>query len=132
MSRYREKFMDPEGKKYGLPTYPWRCAPEGQLTRDQLGALRLRPAGQSPCGQIMWAAGRDPLTRKQRIRTALLYRLELAKPKQPMTPAMWRRYEAMMLPRRTCKDCKTVYPYDLSVKWGRICWPCLDAAGVQV
>ena len=22
-------FYDPDGERYGLPTYPWRCAPEG-------------------------------------------------------------------------------------------------------
>jgi hypothetical protein len=80
----------------------------------------------------MWAAGRDPRTRRQRVRTALLYRLELAQPIREMTPAMWRRHDAMMLPRRTCRSCGEVFDFDLSVKYGRTCWPCLEAEGVLV
>lgn len=132
MSRYREKFMDPEGKRFGLPTYPWRCAPEGQLTRRQLRARRLRPAGQHPCGQIMWQGRRDPRTGEPRLRFALLYRLELAKPIRPMTPGRQRTQTAMMRVRRTCRSCGNVFNFDLSVKYNRTCWPCLEAEGVLV
>jgi len=43
-------FYDPDGSRYGLPTYPYRCAPDGLLTRRQLRASGLRPAatGLSP------------------------------------------------------------------------------------
>jgi hypothetical protein len=130
MSRYREKFMDPEGKRFGLPTYPWHCAPEGLLTRRQLRDRDLSPVKQHPCGQILWPAGRDRLTGEPRVRVAYLYRLDLARPVREMTPGMWRRYEAMMLPRRTCRSCGEVFDFDLSRKYNRTCWPCLVAEGV--
>lgn len=125
--------MDPEGRKHGLPTYPWRCAPEGMVTRRQLRQRGLRPAGQNPCGQIMWpGGGRDPRTGELRVRFALLYRLDLAQPVREMTPGRWRTHTAMMRVRRTCRSCGDVFNFDLSRKYNRTCWPCLEAEGVQV
>lgn len=127
MSRYRQKFMDPEGKRHGgMPTYPWRCAPDGLVTRRQLRALGLRPAGQQPCGQVLWARGRKSPG------AAYLYRVDLAAPVREMTEGRRRTHDAMMLVRRTCRTCKEVFPFDLSRKYGRVCWPCLDAEGVAL
>jgi hypothetical protein len=38
--------FDPEGERFGIPTYPWRYAPEGLATRRQLRSQGLRPGGQ--------------------------------------------------------------------------------------
>jgi hypothetical protein len=132
VSRYREKYMDPDGQRFGLPTYPWRCAPEGMVTRRQLRARGLRPAGQSPCGQVLWPHGRDRRTGERRVGVAYLYRVDLARPVQPMTAGRWRTHTAMMLVRRTCRSCGGVFNFDLSRKYDRTCWPCLEAEGVLV
>lgn len=44
---------DPTGAIYGLPSYPWRLAPEGLATRRQLRARGLRPGGQEAVAQVM-------------------------------------------------------------------------------
>ena len=61
------EFYDPDGQRYGLPTYPWRFAPDGLLTLRQLRAKGLRPGGQAVVAQILWRH------HKQR-RVAYLYR----------------------------------------------------------
>ena len=128
MSRYRERFMDPEGRRHGgTPTYPWRCAPAGMVTRRQLRRLGLRPAGQQPCGQVLWARGRGRTPGR-----ALLYRIDLARPVRPMDAARWRTHQAMMRARRTCRNCSAVFAWDLSRKFGRVCLDCLEIAGVTV
>lgn len=35
--------FDPTGARYGIPTFPWRYAPDGYATRRQLRARGLRP-----------------------------------------------------------------------------------------
>jgi hypothetical protein len=42
----RAAFFDPTGDRYGIPTYPWKYAPDGYATRRGLRALGLRPGGQ--------------------------------------------------------------------------------------
>lgn len=37
---------DPTGSVHGIPTFPWRFAPDGYATRRQLRARGLRPGGQ--------------------------------------------------------------------------------------
>ena len=37
------EFYDPDGLRFGMPTYPYRSAPAGWLTRRQLRAKDLRP-----------------------------------------------------------------------------------------
>ena len=48
------KFYDPTGARYGLPTYPYSCAPDGLATIRQLRAAGLRPGGHDPVAQILW------------------------------------------------------------------------------
>src|SRR5215469_3696148 len=48
------EFYDPNGTRYGLPTYPYRFAPDGLLTIRQLRARGLRPGGQDIAAQIVW------------------------------------------------------------------------------
>ena len=40
-------FYDPEGKRFGLPTFPYGCAPAGLFTGRQLRARNLRPGVES-------------------------------------------------------------------------------------
>ena len=68
-------FYDPDGSRYGLPTYPYHWAPAGLLTLRQLRAKGLRPGGQDITAQILWRH------RRQR-RVAYLYREALALPKR--------------------------------------------------
>lgn len=44
MSRVRLACWDPDGTRYGIPAYPWQCAPAGLATRRQLAARRLGKA----------------------------------------------------------------------------------------
>jgi hypothetical protein len=45
------EFYDPDGRRYGLPTYPYHWAPKGLLTVRQLRAQGLRPGGQQPAAR---------------------------------------------------------------------------------
>jgi hypothetical protein len=95
-------FYDPTGARYGLPTYPYRFAPPGLLTRRQLRATGRRPGRQPIAAQILWRRGR---------RVAYLYREELARPKHPATPAQLAALDRAMTARRTCPTCRQVKPY---------------------
>ena len=109
---------DPTGERHGIPTFPWKWAPEGLATRRQLRALGLRPGGQEPAAQVMRLRRRtrDPLI-------AFLYRIDRAKPVRPMTPAKWAALEAAMRARRTCPDCGRVADYCIPTSIG-MCNPC--------
>ena len=72
------QFYDPDGRRYGIPTYPFHWAPKHLYTARQLRAQGLRPGGQSPTAQILWRRG---------LRVAYLYRADLALPKRQATPA---------------------------------------------
>jgi hypothetical protein len=59
-------FYDPDGETYGLPTYPWRWAPDGLLTIRQLRGSPPRGPGAAQqasrrhgmsryCGQPWWS-----------------------------------------------------------------------------
>ncbi|MFI1046804.1 RRQRL motif-containing zinc-binding protein [Streptomyces griseoruber] len=110
------RFWDPDGAKYGIPTYPLRMAPEGLATRRQLRARGLRPGGQDPVAQLMWRYPRG-------IAHACLYRIDRAKPVRPMTAGRWRAHEAMMRPRRTCDACRRDVGYVVRTSTG-LCAPC--------
>ena len=82
------EFYDPDGRRYGIPTYPYHWAPKNLLTRRQLRALGLRPGGQPPIAQILWRRG---------LRVAYLYRADLVPcpsgrpppPSSPPWPGPW-------------------------------------------
>ena len=61
-----------------LPVFRWRQAGPGLATRRQLREMGLRPGGQEPVARIECRGGR---------RFAWLYRIDLARPKFPMTLA---------------------------------------------
>ncbi|WP_063730159.1 RRQRL motif-containing zinc-binding protein [Streptomyces sp. RTd22] len=113
------KCFDPTGTTWGVPTYPWRLAPDGLATRRQLRARGLRPGGQPIAAQLMRRARR----RKSGALVAYLYRVDLAKPVRPMTPAKWRAHDAMMRARRTCPQCHADAGYCIPTSLG-VCVTC--------
>jgi len=96
------RFYDPTGARYGLPTYPYRLAPPGLLTRRQLRAAGLSPGRQPIAAQILWRRGQ---------RVAYLYRADLARTKRAATPAQLAALGRAVAARRTCPTCEQVKPY---------------------
>ena len=115
----RIEFYDPTGEHYGLPTYPWRWAPDGLLTARQLRARGLRPGGQDVCAQILWR-------HKKNRRVAYLYDEAAAKPKRTATPAQLAAIDKALRARRTCSTCGHEKPYYIPHSIGE----CLDCAGL--
>ncbi|WP_418959130.1 RRQRL motif-containing zinc-binding protein [Streptomyces tritici] len=113
------KCFDPTGAQFGIPTYPWRYAPEGFATRRQLRALGLRPGGQPVAAQVM----RRSRGRKSGVLVGYLYRVDLAKPVRPMTSRKWGALALAMLARRTCPACRITYSYCIPTSLG-MCVPC--------
>ncbi|PNE41610.1 RRQRL motif-containing zinc-binding protein [Streptomyces noursei] len=113
------RFWDPDGARYGIPTYPYRLAPDGLATRRQLRARGLRPGGQPVAAQILWRS------RRRGIRAAYLYRLDLARPVRPMTPARWAAVGKALAARRRCPTCRRDVGYTLPASLG-ICLTCAD------
>ena len=110
------EFYDPDGSRYGLPTYPYHWAPKDLLTIRQLRARGLRPGGQQPAAQILWRRGK---------RVAYLYLASMAKPKRIATPAQLVAIAAALRARRTCRACGQVKAYCIPRSRGA----CNDCAG---
>lgn len=104
MSRIRAAYFDPDGNRYGIPTYWWRGAPPGYATRRQLTAAGLRPGGQPIAAQILWRGVGG-------TRAAYLYRVDLARPKRTATPAQRAAIGKALTARRTCPTCRQVRGY---------------------
>ncbi|WP_371644039.1 hypothetical protein OG974_20840 [Streptomyces sp. NBC_00597] len=111
------KCYDPDGIGFGIPTYPWRLAPEGLATRRQLRAEGLRPGGQPVAAQLL-----RPRFRREPL-VAYLYRIDWAKPVRPMTSRKWGALALAMLARRTCPTCQTDAGYVIPASLG-MCVPC--------
>ncbi|WTW96863.1 hypothetical protein OG216_27435 [Streptomycetaceae bacterium NBC_01309] len=120
--RFRRRFWDPTGARYGLPTYPWQLAPDGLATRRQLRSSGLRPGGQEVAAQVMWQS-------RRRVRVAYLFRVDAARQVRPMTPAKWRALAAANRARRTCPVCGIDAGYVLPRHLGT-CLPCHDRAAL--
>ncbi|RDD88507.1 RRQRL motif-containing zinc-binding protein [Streptomyces parvulus] len=117
MSTTFGKCYDPSGSQFGIPTYPWRYAPEGLATRRQLRARGLRPGGQPVAAQVLRPRyRRGPLT-------AYLYRIDRAKPVRPMTPGKRVALAKAMCARRTCPACQADAGYVIPTSLG-MCVPC--------
>ena len=114
MSRYKAKYQDPEGKRWGFPTYAWGWSPEHLLTKRQLRARDLRPGGHGPVAQLRWGEKS----------WAYLYDSHLAQPVRKMTPGRQRTLDAMMRVRSTCRQCGHVADWCLPQKFGRVCVEC--------
>lgn len=119
MSRYRAKFHDPDGKKFGIPTFGWRTAPGHYATRRQLRARGLCPGGKPVVAQLMWAARHETWV-------AYLYDLDHAKPKRVPSPAQLEALGKAMKARRTCPDCGQDKGYTIPTSLGQ----CPDCAGL--
>ncbi len=100
-----------------LPVFRWRLAPDGYATRRQLRALGLRPGGQDVAAQL-----ERPRRRREPL-VAYLYRVDLAKPVRPMTPARWAALAAANRARRTCPECQRDAGYVIPSSLG-MCTPC--------
>ncbi|GAA4859659.1 RRQRL motif-containing zinc-binding protein [Kitasatospora terrestris] len=116
----RPRFWDPHGERFGIPTFPWRMAPDGYFTRRQLRARGLRPNGQPVAAQILWRSRKS-----KDVRAAFLYRPELAAPVRPMTDARHRALAAANRARRLCPDCGRDAGYVLPAHLG-CCLNCHD------
>ncbi|MDX5460185.1 RRQRL motif-containing zinc-binding protein [Micromonospora tulbaghiae] len=124
MSRIRAAFHDPDGARYGIPTYWWRGAPPGYATRRQLRSAGLRPGGQPIAAQVLWQGVGG-------TRAAYLYRLDLARPKRTATSAQRAAIGKALTARRTCPTCGTVRPYYIPRSLGEClacAYPLEDAA----
>ncbi|QSY50194.1 MULTISPECIES: RRQRL motif-containing zinc-binding protein [Streptomyces] len=115
----RQRFYDPTGARYGIPTYPWRLAPEGLATRRQLRARGLRPGGQPIAAQILWRSRRY----RTAVRVAYLYRIDVAKPVRPMTPAKWAALARANAAQRICPGCQADAGYRIPTSLG-MCVTC--------
>ncbi|MEU2115223.1 RRQRL motif-containing zinc-binding protein [Streptomyces sp. NPDC016459] len=100
-----------------LAVYRWRLAPEGLVTFRQLRALGLRPAGQPVVGQL-----ERPRRRREPL-VAFLYRIDLAAPVRPTTPARWAALERANAARRICPECGRDAGYHIPSSLG-MCTPC--------
>ncbi|MGW3416634.1 RRQRL motif-containing zinc-binding protein [Streptomyces phaeochromogenes] len=117
MSLSFAKCFDPNGARHGIPTFPWRCAPDGYATLRQLRARGLRPGGQPIQAQVLRPRyRRGPLI-------AYLYRLDQAKQVRPMTPGKWAALAKANLARRTCPACRRDAGYVIPTSLG-MCVPC--------
>jgi hypothetical protein len=107
---------DPTGARHdGTPTYPFKFAPDGLATRRQLRRLGLCPGRQPIAAQILWRKGK---------RTAYLYRIDLARPKQDPTAWQLAAIQLAHIARRTCPTCHVEKPYYIPRRTGQ----CVDCA----
>ncbi|MEU0084775.1 RRQRL motif-containing zinc-binding protein [Streptomyces sp. NPDC006274] len=91
---------DPTGRRHGIPTYPWRMAPDGYATYRQLRAAGLRPGGQDVAAQCL-----RPRRRRGPL-VAYLYRIDRALPVRPMTPGRWAALVKANTAQRICPNCR--------------------------
>ncbi|MFE4656769.1 RRQRL motif-containing zinc-binding protein [Streptomyces hydrogenans] len=100
-----------------LPVYRWRLAPEGLATRRQLRAMGLRPGGQDVAAEL------ERPRRRRGPLVAYLYRIDLARPVRPMTPARWAALAAANAARQICPACGRDAGYRIPASLG-MCTPC--------
>ncbi|MFD4543567.1 RRQRL motif-containing zinc-binding protein [Streptomyces bauhiniae] len=102
-----------------LPVFRWKHAGRETLaTRRQLRDMGLRPGGQEPVARIECRGGK---------RFAWLYRIDLAKPKLPMTFAKEAALDKAMAARQTCPGpCGRRYFICLPLKTLGSCLECYD------
>ncbi|MCF2131047.1 hypothetical protein L1I79_32180 [Strepomyces sp. STD 3.1] len=102
-----------------LPVFRWQQAGHAHLaTRRQLRQMGLRPGGQEPVARIECRGGK---------RFAWLYRIDVAKPKLPMTLAKEAALDKAMAARQTCPGpCGRRYVHCLPLKTLGSCLECFD------
>jgi len=106
----------------GVPTFGFRSAPPGLATRRQLRAAGLCPGGHDLWGQLKWRRG---------TRWAALYRLDLAVPSRPRTPAQQAALARATAALHTCRDCRERFTYRLPRVTGRRCTTCAHPADLD-
>ncbi|WP_055499053.1 RRQRL motif-containing zinc-binding protein [Streptomyces albus] len=107
-----------------IPTFPWRCAPDGYATYRQLRAMGLRPGGQEVAVVI------ERPRRRRGPLVAYLYRIDLAKPVRPMTPAKRAALARANAAQRRCPGCGLDCGYRIPRSLG-VCPQCADASATQ-
>lgn len=118
-------FDDPSGRRFGgVPTYPWRCAPDGLATARQLRQMGLRPGGQDIAGQVCRRR------RRGRVLSAYLFRVELALPKRAATPGQLVALGKALRARQTCPECELWVGYVPPSALGGVCLECSQAPTV--
>lgn len=119
----RREFWDPDGTRFGRPTFPWHMAPDGLATRRQLAAMNppLRPGGQEIAAQVAWYRGRG---RHRRQKVAYLYPVSGARLKRTPTSAQLAAIGRALQARRICPSCGTECDYYIPGHLGE----CLDCA----
>ncbi|MCQ4082472.1 hypothetical protein NGB36_18155 [Streptomyces sp. RB6PN25] len=110
--------FDPDGTRFGTPTFPWALAPDGYATRRQLRALGLRPGGQPVQAQLL-----RPRRRREPL-TAYLYTIADARPVRPMTSGRAVALAKAMRARRICPACRIDAGYCIPRSRG-MCGRCL-------
>ncbi|MGS2587073.1 RRQRL motif-containing zinc-binding protein [Streptomyces hebeiensis] len=121
------RFYDPDGSRFGLPTFPFRMAPDGYATRRQLRAAGLRPGGQPIAAQLLWHSRRYQRPGRPPVRYAYLYRIDRALPVRPMTARRAAALGRAMAARRTCPHCGRDAGYVIPTSLG-MCVACHEAA----
>ena len=101
----------------GLPSWSWRKAPRGLLTRRQMRAEGLAPGGAWPVGQLVFHH------RRREVRALLYDRSELV-PKRAPSAARLTALERALAARRRCPDCRRDVGYCIPTSLG--C--CVDCA----
>ncbi|KJE19718.1 hypothetical protein FF36_05973 [Frankia torreyi] len=126
------RYLDPDGLVHGLPTYPYRYAPDGLYTRSQLREMGLRPIAD-PVAQVMWDGSARHRRSGEPVRTAALY--DITQTLLRDTPSLTRLAQLAIARacRRICPACDRMWPYVIPAAAG-MCLDCqtLTAAGVPV
>ncbi len=101
----RAAYFDPQGRRHGIPTWPFGMAPDGLFTRSQLRQMGLRPTGD-PVAQLMWDAPSGRRPPGGGARTAALYRLSDTLLRDPVSPARLAQLAGARAARRICPSCR--------------------------
>ena len=97
----------------GLPTWAWRCAPRGLVTRRQMRERGLAPGGAEPVAQIVCRRGK---------RRAYLYDPEQCRPKRVASSAQLLAVGKAIAARRWCPSCRRDVGYCVPTSLGE----CID------
>ena len=104
----------------GLPTWRWRFAPRGLVTRRQMREAGLAPGGREPVARVVCRRGR---------RWAALWNVTDLVPKRTPTPAQLEALGRALAARRWCPACRRDVGYCVPSSLGR-CVDCDDLATV--
>ncbi|WP_261569339.1 RRQRL motif-containing zinc-binding protein [Frankia gtarii] len=119
-------YLDPDGTHHGIPTWPYRCAPDDLYTHDQLAEMGLRPTAD-PVAQVMWRPAPRHRQPGQTERTAALYRLVDTLMRDAPSEALLAHLELARACRRICQTCGQMRGYVIPAGAG-MCLDCQDQA----